>query len=872
VFRNLLDLFLKRDRLNAARRPQRCQTRQPADRFRPSLLPLEDRTVPAVLDLTGGVTSGTLNGGVFQLLNQQPAGSGVIDSFVRIDSHGNSTTEQGYNTSGRNQGSPKLNFDENSSPTFTHDLQFQDVPRVKIGNTWYREFRLDVNEPNNPSAIPVSLNKFKVFTSSTGSILASGPNLLPALGTLRWDMDGNTASAGSTSGPDGDSAAPSPGGNWVALNDVNHGSGQADMRVLVPESAFGNAKATDFVYLFSRFGDTAAMTGGYEEWYVGPVKNETPVNVVTRIDQNIPGGEIQNVSVVPLGSTVHDHAFVTDPTGAQVTTGSVTFSFWVHPVDFTGDPCSGDPTFTYTDTNGADGWSTPSSLQLHAGVYAYDARYNGDGSNAAGTANCEPLNVGRAALAMDTNIHDVNHVNITNTHVALGSVIHDKAFFNPAAPTSGEFVAAGTVKYTLYKDDGNGIYDGNDPVVSTSTETLNADSTIPESDNSPALHPGTYYYLTHYTSGPNAGGFNDYNNADGPVEVVTVDKAQLSITTAIHDAQHNVVANGSHVPLGSVMHDTATVSGQVPGFGIGPVSFTLNNTPVANGAAEAGYTATSVPTAALHAGGYAYQAAVAGNDDYVGATSDPEPFTVDKAQLFITTDIHNAAHQVITGPVPFHSNVHDTATVTGGVAGFPIPGVTFTLNGSPVATDPNGEAGVTARSVDSGPLTNGSYVYNATVASSGDYIGATSADEPLTVNPNLNRTQGYWKTHGTNAPGGQQNMWPVSSISIGGVVYTEDEAIAIMNLSTNGNAISSLFQQLVAAKLNVLSGFSAFTAAEQAAADEADAAIAQATGGTKLLIVGTNTLNFLVDPASPLGQTMVNDTNILDAFNSSSGL
>src|SRR5262249_54935259 len=148
------------------------------------------------------------------------------------------------------------------------------------------------------SAVPVSLNKFKVFTNSVGGILASGTNI-SALGTLRYDMDTGTASAGATSGPDQDSASPSPGGNWGNLDDLNHGSGQADMRVLVPESAFNGVSSSAFVYLFSRFGDTQAMTGGYEEWYVAPAANETPVDVVTRIDQNVPGGEIQGVTQVP---------------------------------------------------------------------------------------------------------------------------------------------------------------------------------------------------------------------------------------------------------------------------------------------------------------------------------------------------------------------------------------------------------------------------------------------------------------------------------------------------------------------------------------------------------------------------------------------
>src|SRR5262249_59547275 len=140
-------------------------------------------------------------------------------------------------------------------------------------------------------------------------------------------------------------------------------------------------------------------------------------------------------------------------------------------------------------------------------------------------------------------------------------------------------------------------------------------------------------------------------------------------------------------------------------------------------------------------------------------------------------------------------------TVQGAVAGFPIPAITFTLNGSAVATNstPDPDSTVTARSIDSAPLIGGSYIYNATVDSNGDYIGATSADEPLTVNPSLNRTQGYWKNHGTNSPGGQENAWPVSSISIGGGVFTEEAALAGLELSCRRTRSSTLFPHPVAA-------------------------------------------------------------------------
>ena len=91
----------------------------------------------------------------------------------------------------------------------------------------------------------------------------------------------------------------------------------------------------------------------------------------------------------------------------------------------------------------------------------------------------------------------------------------------------------------------------------------------------------------------------------------------------------------------------------------------------------------SSTTLSLHAGSYTYQAQFIGNGPFaeVTATSEIELLTVNKASLQITTAIHDANHNVVT-EVPLGSVVHDTATVTGGVAGFALPAVSFTLNGN----------------------------------------------------------------------------------------------------------------------------------------------------------------------------------------------
>ncbi|HEX9669207.1 MAG TPA: SdrD B-like domain-containing protein, partial [Thermoanaerobaculia bacterium] len=59
-------------------------------------------------------------------------------------------------------------------------------------------------------------------------------------------------------------------------------------------------------------------------------------------------------------------------------------------------------------------------------------------------------------------------------------------------------------------------------------------------------------------------------------------------------------------------------------------------------------------------------------------------------------------------------------------------------------------------------------------------------------------TPGYWKNH--------PEAWPVPTITIGGILYTKEEAIAVMQSATKSDKTYNMFEQLVAAKLNVLAG------------------------------------------------------------------
>jgi hypothetical protein len=200
-----------------------------------------------IVDLTTQ-TSGMINGATFEQFGQHPAGTGVIQSFVRIQATG---TEQGYNTSGR-----PVPFDEKTDPNFTRDLPLADVPIRNFGGINYYEFLLDANEPIGMGNSTISLDQVKIFTTTTPN---QNTTNVGSLGQLRYDMDG-------------------AGDSWVIIDDVlNAGSGETDMRMLVPVSDFTGAGPNDLVILYSQFGTHDPSGDGFEEWAVQTTTNIIPL-------------------------------------------------------------------------------------------------------------------------------------------------------------------------------------------------------------------------------------------------------------------------------------------------------------------------------------------------------------------------------------------------------------------------------------------------------------------------------------------------------------------------------------------------------------------------------------------------------------------
>lgn len=197
-------------------------------------------------------------------------------------------------------------------------------------------------------------------------------------------------------------------------------------------------------------------------------------------------------------------------------------------------------------------------------------------------------------------------------------------------------------------------------------------------------------------------------------------------------------------------------------------------------------------------------------------------------------------------------SVHFSFTLT------PLSGAPITISGiAPIQPGTSGSFDVTA-SGSLGPLTQ---VYTITSSSAALFSGTTQQNAIPIVFTSTTvtcgggggcpATLGFWKHHPFPSP------VRTAGLIIGGVTYSPADLLEILSNPGNGNAVTILGPQLVAALLNKAAG-----AADSSAAD---AAITTAEA-----LIAANNLNLLtsvVAPSSSLGQALIAQAAILDGYN-----
>ena len=242
----------------------------------------------------------------------------------------------------------------------------------------------------------------------------------------------------------------------------------------------------------------------------------------------------------------------------------------------------------------------------------------------------------------------------------------------------------------------------------------------------------------------------------GPCEPFKIAQASSSTDTVVKDHGGNVVDAANPAPLGSQVHDTATVTSGNDSFTpSGTVTYHLYsgldcNVDNAIGDPETvtmsgGNVPDSSETDPLAAGSYSYQAVYSGDNNFAGSTGPCEPFKIAQASSSTDTVVKDHGGNVVdaANPAALGSQVHDTATVTSGNDSFTPSGtVTYHLYsgldcnvdnaiGDPETVTMSG--GSVPDSSETDPLAAGSYSYRAVYSGDNNFAGSTGPCEPFKV-------------------------------------------------------------------------------------------------------------------------------------------
>ena len=217
-------------------------------------------------------------------------------------------------------------------------------------------------------------------------------------------------------------------------------------------------------------------------------------------------------------------------------------------------------------------------------------------------------------------------------------------------------------------------------------------------------------------------------------------------------ARRSSPASGGSTTVDTSIADPVTVSG---GFNpTGNVTFDLFNRRLPLHRDPAVHLHQSVDATTACATSGSFPTIVAGTDDwmatYNGDTNNEivtsacgdESVIIGQATTSVATQVNMAGTTTaITSPIPLGSSVYDTATITHAHDITPTGTVTYTFYGNGDCTGSGTGAGTVTltasgtvpNSDTQGPLTAGSYSFQAAYSGDADFIGSTSPCEPFTI-------------------------------------------------------------------------------------------------------------------------------------------
>ncbi|HEV2120421.1 MAG TPA: hypothetical protein VGS11_10010 [Candidatus Bathyarchaeia archaeon] len=447
---------------------------------------------------------------------------------------------------------------------------------------------------------------------------------------------------------------------------------------------------------------SAAGAFSWNAAYSGDANNNpvtSPCEPLTVNPKGVAIGTSLSSTAIIVGGSAFDSAVLTGATSNAG--GTVTYNL------FSSGICSASPASISKVTVTSS--TIPNSRSVifnNTSPVSWNAVYSGDPNNAPATSLCEPLTVNKANPTLATTVSVAS--------ATIGSAFHD------SATLAGAYNAGGTVSYSVFS---NNACSGNSTPVGNPVNV--AGGVVADSAPVTPSTAGPYSFQASYSGDANN------NGASGTCEPFAVNKASPSITTTL---------SANSIPVGGSAFDSASIAG---GFNLGgtvtysyfqnsncvaPSTIVGSPVTITNGVVPSSPSQTFSP-----AGQYSWNAVYNGDPNNNGNASPCEPLTVNKANPTITTALSQ-------NPITVGGLVFDSATIASGFqAGGSVTYNWFTgvaCNGAltvlPSVTVVSGQV---PNSVSQVFNSAGPYSWSAIYSGDTSNNGATSACEPLTVNP-----------------------------------------------------------------------------------------------------------------------------------------
>jgi hypothetical protein len=185
---------------------------------------------------------------LFSQTQQQPAGTGFIDPFLRVQEK---PTEQGYNTDG---GFP---FNDKTPHNYQHSVLISSLATFTVNGVQYYKFMLDSNQAGASfSQHTLAITQLQIYTTTNPAQTTTDPATFTANNHLVYNLNIGTTF----------NAPPNNAGQGNTLLTLATGSGIADMYAYIPVSDFIYATDKYVVLYFFAGNDQFASSGGFEEW------------------------------------------------------------------------------------------------------------------------------------------------------------------------------------------------------------------------------------------------------------------------------------------------------------------------------------------------------------------------------------------------------------------------------------------------------------------------------------------------------------------------------------------------------------------------------------------------------------------------------